>query len=270
MANKVVFATFADNKYLTSLKRIEFEAKQFSCIDEIHICHQEDIEVFFINKIKPWLYRRGFGYWRWKSYFAKRLLDELDNDDILIWVDAGCELNVDGSHILQEWIVELSRSTSCILVFEQSLLVKYYTKKDALEFLNVNEKEASQPQFLGGAWIIKKNLQSQKLIDDWYSICLNHEDLINDKKSSSPNYDGFVEHRHDQSIFSILARRTNPIIIKASNLTIEKYSPIITSRNKQKTTEIKILEYLFLPWRYILGCYLKCFRGFYFKDKIIW
>ena len=39
----------------------------------------------------------------------------------------------------------------------------------------------------------------------WYNISLNHH-LIDDTPSKSPNFKEFIEHRHDQSIFSLLTK----------------------------------------------------------------
>lgn len=36
--------------------------------------------------------------------------------------------------------------------------------------------------------------------------------MVTDKRSKIPNYDGFIENRHDQSVFSLLAKKCNPII----------------------------------------------------------
>ena len=38
-----------------------------------------------------------------------------------------------------------------------------------------------------------------------YHSCIYH--LLDDSKSVNPNYPGFNEHRHDQSIFSLLTKK---------------------------------------------------------------
>ncbi|WP_346979908.1 hypothetical protein, partial [Bifidobacterium adolescentis] len=59
---------------------------------------------------------------------------------------------------------------------------------------------------------LKKNNITLTLTKQWYDINLYHYDLVTDKRSKIPNYDGFIENRHDQSVFSLLAKKCNPII----------------------------------------------------------
>ena len=47
----------------------------------------------------------------------------------------------------------------------------------------------------------------------WYETCCKYH-LLNDKHSISPNYDEFIEHRHDQSIFSVIRKKFNTYYIK--------------------------------------------------------
>ena len=53
-------------------------------------------------------------------------------------------------------------------------------------------------------FIIKKCPHSVELVEKWYDIMSNHYHLIDDSPSFLPNDHSFVEHRHDQSVFSLL------------------------------------------------------------------
>lgn len=44
------------------------------------------------------------------------------------------------------------------------------------------------------------------MIRDWLHIFYNHLNLVDNSPSVSPNLEGFVENRYDQSIFSILCK----------------------------------------------------------------
>lgn len=270
MKHKIVFATFADNKYIRSLERIEKEARQFNCIDEVCIFHENDIDLSFKKRIKPWLYRRGYGYWRWKAYFAQIVFSRLTEGDVLIWADAGCELLPSGEQTLLDWIEKTKQTQSGIVVFQQKLTIGAYTKGDLINYLHVSDSEKAKGQFWGGAWIVRKTINSEKIINEWLDICTNHGDLITDKKSIFPNSNDFVEHRHDQSVFSILSLRSDATIIPTSFLKEENNSPILASRKKERTTQQTFKERMYLPFRFLLGCYLKYVKGFYFKDRIAW
>lgn len=48
--------------------------------------------------------QRGYGYWLWKPYIVKKQLEKMNDNDILIYADSGCELNVNGLPRLVEYI----------------------------------------------------------------------------------------------------------------------------------------------------------------------
>lgn len=264
---KVVFVTFADNKFRKSLQRIENEARSFSCFTDFYIFHDEDIDKCFRKVIKPWLYRRGYGYWRWKPYFVKKVLDTLDYGDVLVWADVGCVLNSKAEDVLQDYIDRAKKTKSGLLVFEQKNLEKHWTKGDLLEYLHVEDDVKSSPQLLGGFWVIVKTPPSVSLVGTWYDICRNHGDLVTDKKSLVPNDPEFKEHRHDQSVFSLLAKKTDAIRIPFSN---DNDLPILVKRKKEKTILVMITNKILIPWRMALGYYLKYVEGFYFRSRVSW
>ena len=70
----------------------------------------------------------------------------------------------------------------------------------------------------------KKNENSIKFVKEWLDICESDDyKNINDTPSTESNCESFSEHRHDQSVFSLLCHKhgikvtwkdddTNPII----------------------------------------------------------
>jgi hypothetical protein len=60
-------------------------------------------------------------------------------------------------------------------------------------------------QLWAGAFVIRKTDENVKLIEKWLEIASLYW-TIDDSPSTEPNYPGFREHRHDQSIFSLLAK----------------------------------------------------------------
>jgi alpha-mannosidase len=58
--------------------------------------------------------------------------------------------------------------------------------------------------------LFKKNNHSIHLISEWYQTCCNYE-LINDKLEDESNL--FKDHRHDQSVFSMLVHKYGSIVL---------------------------------------------------------
>ncbi len=92
--------------------------------------------------------------------------------------------------------------------FKRSIRKRYIQKGDLFEFLNVKSGDSviESNQYLSGCIFLKKNIITLTLTKQWYDISFYHYDLITDKRSKVPNYDGFIENRHDQSVFSLLAK----------------------------------------------------------------
>lgn len=260
--------TFADNKYQKSLSRIEQQARHFCCITDCCVYKEKDIDKDYLHIINPWIHRRGFGYWRWKPYFVKKVFDQLNNGDVLFWADAGCVLNNKAEDVLCRYIEKARETQSGFFVFQQSQIEKEWTKNDLFEYLHTGNKDKESGQLWAGAWIVVKTPLSQKAINQWYDICRYHEDLVTDKRSETPNDVNFQEHRWDQSVFSLVVKATDSY----ASIPYQKNEndPIIGARKKELTQIGKIKQRMKFPWRFFIGCYLQYCKDFYFKEKVAW
>jgi len=79
------------------------------------------------------------------------------------------------------------------------LIKKMDMNKD--EFLNTRQRQAGTLLFL----VCK---ETRQLINEWYELACDYHN-IDDSPSISENLIGFREHRHDQSIFSLLSKKYN-------------------------------------------------------------
>lgn len=271
---RVVFLTFADYKYRESLYRLKNQVSQSKYITDIYIFTEKDLGKDFRRNFHPWLYRRGYGYWKWKSYLVQKVLDNIDEGDILIYSDAGCVFNKSADDRLLYYIDKVRTSKSGLLVFAQNLIEKDWTKSDCFDYFGVikEKKITDTPQTLGGIFFICKNDISQKIVEKWVTVTMDHYDLITDKRSQIPNFDSFVEHRHDQSILSILAKIYKAETIPSSEMDKNNFDmiPIQPKRLKQKNIYASIKGKCLIPFRYCIGLYLKYFKQFYFKNRIAW
>lgn len=271
--NKIVFISFADNKYYTSLQRLKKELQGFSVITEYHLFTEKDLEKEFLHDFRPWLYRRGYGYWKWKPYLIYRELKKLDKGDILIWSDAGNVLNSKAESRLKEYIDRVNTNDIGMLAFQDKFLERQYTKGDIFDYFHVldNPHFTDTYQFWGGLSIIKKTEKTEMFVEDWWNTAKNHYYLITDKRSSIPNYSEFIENRHDQSIYSILVKQNKIDYINHNEFEKSNFIniPFLPIRRKEKTAFQNILCKLFLPWRLIIGLYLKYAKGFYFPKRMV-
>ena len=52
-----------------------------------------------------------------------------------------------------------------------------------------------------------KNKFTLKLLDEWAEVYKKDFSLVDDSKSKIKNFKGFLENRHDQSIFSLICKK---------------------------------------------------------------
>ena len=272
--NKVVFITFADSKYKQSLARLKAQVGESNYITDKYLFTEKDLDKNFKKNFHPCLYRRCYGYWKWKSYLVKKVFDTLNNGDIIIYADAGCVFNIKADEKLLYYINRVKNSNSGLLVFAQNYIEKDWTKADCFNYFGVlNDKTITEtPQNWAGSFLICKNNISTKIIDEWANVSLNHYDLITDKRSLIKNSDSFIEHRHDQSVLSVLAKIYKAETMPSSEIEKSNYDniPIQPARLKQQSTISNLIHKLMKPYRLCIGLYLVYFEGFYFKYRKSW
>lgn len=210
---KKIFLTFGNDRYYNSLNRIKDQSLSFNIFDEIFIFNDiklKDEYPEFWEKHKNFIInnQRGYGYWIWKSYLTLKILEKMNENDILVYADAGCFLNNNGIDRLNEYFEIVKNSNYSILSFELPFIEKNYTKMDLFEYLGLNNNEMlNSNQLVGGIYILKKCDKTIFLFNELYNIISNNYNLIDDSNSILNNDISFVEHRHDQSVFSLLRKK---------------------------------------------------------------
>lgn len=214
--HKKIFITFGGPtiNYHKSVERICKQAQTLDFFDNIYSFTEVDLQfdIDFWGKHKSFIEsnHRGYGYWIWKSYLIKQQLDKLNDNDILIYADAGCHLNAGGKERLNEYIHLLQNNENDygILAFQTIFQEYQYTKRKIFEFfdgVDVNDSIHNQATVI----LIRKNRHSIAVIHEWSDICLNHCELINDEICNESEL--FIENRHDQSIFSMVINKYGSI-----------------------------------------------------------
>ena len=214
---KIYFLSFGSpsNNYHEALERICNQAKSMNIFEKVIGLTEKDLinDSEFWNKHQNFILEnsRGYGYWLWKPYIIKKTLESINNEDILLYLDSGCELNSNGLNKLLKYI-ELVKIKKIIGTKGGSSDYNY-TKMDLIKYLNMEnnidllKKNHMQP----GCVLIMKCNETVNLYNEYYEIGSNNYHFINDNPSIEKNFDGFKEHRHDQSIFNLLVKKYNLI-----------------------------------------------------------
>lgn len=126
MNSKIYLICFADSRLQESINRLKNEVKNFKMIDEVHFYTEKDFDPAFKKEFHPTRHLRGYGYWKWKPYFVKTMLDRVNWDDIIIWSDVGNVFNIDGEYIFRS-----------IPVHKSGVVVNAYERQNSLFFVSV-------------------------------------------------------------------------------------------------------------------------------------
>ena len=79
----------------------------------------------------------------------------------------------------------------------------------------MNSEIVNSQQFWSGTIFFNLNNFTKNFVNQWSEACKKNY-LINDLESASTNHQNFIEHRHDQSLFSIIAKLNNVFFLSAS------------------------------------------------------
>jgi len=201
------FLTFGNQGFRNSLQRIQNEARALP-FDKILGYNEEDLKSIpeFWDRHKEFMETntRGYGYWLWKAFLTWHTLRSMNEGEILVYADAGCSIN-GNLHLFREDIHQAKNNSSGIVSWSTWNKERTWTKMDLLNKMNALEL-MNHEQIHATFFIIKCTPQTIELTKQWYETGCDYH-MIDDTPSQLPNDSSFREHRHDQSIFSILRNR---------------------------------------------------------------
>lgn len=280
--SKLILVTFADRRFSNSLKRIEVQTRRFPFNERYFLNEDTCLTKEYWKRLKPWLYRRGFGYWSWKFSIVKEYLEKINENDLLFYSDAGITWNSSEKalELFREHITSLSEDND-ILVFSQQTITKDWTKGDILQEMDVYDDDniCNGKQLYAGFFCIKKTPQNMEIIDKLVSLSDIRRELITDKRSIYPNKKGFIENRHDQSIFSVLIRQYPRVEVAYSeryeldidgNEILDSPIQVIRQKELERSTKSVFINKVLRPWREILHIYFKYIRHYDYIGRYSW
>lgn len=189
------------------------QAAQSYFFSKIHSFSPNDIDPVFRFRIyDPLKYSRGGGYWIWKPYFVKKVMDSISFGDILIYSDSGCEINKDGRQRFKDYIDLLLSSRTGTLDFELYHKEYKYTKQEVFDYYKCPNEVINSNQLHSTVLLLKKCQHTIKLINEWYLAAVKYPFLFTDERRVLQR-PVFLDHRHDQSIFSVLRKGHGATII---------------------------------------------------------
>lgn len=184
----------------------------------------EVLDAEFVARNRSILSRqRGGGYWLWKPYVIATMLART-NAEFLIYCDSGSTFLQPPSALIDA----LRISGAAVLAFDTSAngwAEKHWTKGQVLRAMEATDPsivDSAQVAATASVWRVCE--QSRQLAQTWLAL-MQVPEFATDSPSADGGGDdpGFREHRHDQSVFSVL--------VKKVMLSSEAGSPIVVLRD---------------------------------------
>ena len=208
--NRKYLLTYGTKDFSIQKKHICHLAKRTQFFDDYISLSPTDLSLDFQNKFSDVLSKsRGAGYFLWKYKIIQETLNQTNIDDIVFYIDAGSTINYNSSKKLDEYYEKLLSGNQSHFAFRMNHIVeKFYTTKELLNYfdLTTESKEANEGQFMATVLMFKNCKESFGLLDEFEKVVLTDPKLITDYYSRHSQIKGFQEHRHDQSIFSLLSK----------------------------------------------------------------
>jgi hypothetical protein len=205
---KKILINYANEVFKSSQIKNSETGRDIGGFDEVISYSPKDIDSNFYNKnIEILSQKRGAGYWLWKPYFILKTLTSMQDDDYLFYCDSG-------AHFIQsiDPLIKLSQEINQdIICFNVEHIQKDWTKRDAFILMDCDKpKFLETKQILAGFILVKKSKFSIDFFNEFLEYAQDPRILTDlDNQLGQHNYATFKEHRHDQSLFSLLCKKHN-------------------------------------------------------------
>jgi hypothetical protein len=197
--------SFATPDFAVSLRELSRTARRFG-IRHVRAWSQERLRrTPFHRQHRSVLDQpRGAGYWLWKPYIIGQALDDAAAGDIVAYSDSGISVIAP----LQP-LFDLSRRAGGILLFRGTGECRQWTKRDCFVFTGCDEpRYHNAPMASASCLLLVKSNRSRDFVAEWLESCADPRVLTDsDNNCGLANLPGFVDHRHDQAVLSLLAAR---------------------------------------------------------------
>lgn len=193
---------FADQNYRNQQQQNSLTASNIGKADRVLEFFEEDLQELREAYPEHFKIQRGYGLWFWKPFLILKAFSQIKDGDYLFYCDSGAVF-IDDIHLL---IPDLEKSGKDMMVFEQPLLSKCFTKAETFHLMGCTDYSGNQ--LLGGYILLKKSKESIYYMEEWLKAMSDIRVLSS--ATYCPNiseHKGFISHREDQSVLTILCKK---------------------------------------------------------------
>jgi hypothetical protein len=206
------FITFGNtSKYAHAMQILCDEARASGYFDTVQSFNENDIppeHTAFVTSN-----HRGFGYWIWKPIIMLKTMGKYaaNTDDIIIYADAGCGISTTPAarENFAKWIHDVRTHPTHRVALQMGHIEETWTKGELFEFIGCNDdKYRKTGQYVGGIQLYMNTPENREFVKKYLEfVCADNYHYVSDQPSRIPNAPSFTEHRHDQSVISLLFKK---------------------------------------------------------------
>ncbi len=209
--NKSTLISFASASHYATQRRLHSTALKHGIKNNSpYKAWQLLFSAFYWKNRKILTSSRGAGFWLWKPHILLNALNNSSSDEVIIYLDT--------DHIIVQPldpIIKLCTLQNPIVIFSshgnKNVLARQRTKRDCFILMDCDSPDYyDKEQAAATLIVIRKTESSLLFVKQWLTYC-EDERIITDQPNvlGLPDLEGFIEHRHDQSILSLLAFKHN-------------------------------------------------------------
>ena len=156
------------------------------------------------------LSERGSGFYAWKPFIIQQKLEETPEGDIVFYCDVGrtfpYKLLSGSLQVFLGWMKTHKQSVMPGIKIPWGGPMSMWTKRDAFVSMSMDTPQvySSSPiQASFSIWI--NNPESRDIVSEWMALSADRQMISDDaSKLGFPELPDFYEHRHDQSLLSLV------------------------------------------------------------------
>lgn len=158
---------------------------------------------FYKENMSIFSHSRGYGFWLWKPFIIKDLLDKTNSGDMVVYLDAGSDKNIN-SNIFR--YIDICKNNSGFFFVKSHHSNGRFIKRDCYHYMDMDTDAARQSEMVHAAFMIFENNDFVKnIVKEWLGFCSDRRILTDDgNRCGLEDHPEFEDHRHDQSVISLL------------------------------------------------------------------
>ena len=252
---KIYLVSFADTRLGISICRFKQQAEAMHIFDDIFIYTEASLPLSFKEDFKDRLYDKpgshsttgynnkltsksefvpttGFGYWCWKPKVILMALEQIQENDLLLYLDIGFEFNRNNKDELVDMFKQTDEKGFIGLLHHP--IIKKHIKGDTLRYFGLeNDEIFLNSNLLASGMIFMKKMQnSVDIIKEWMDIYYTNFNLVDDSPSIIENKD-CVRHLYEQTTLACILYKRGHKHFFSQDFYNERYKhALLVRRNK--------------------------------------